>query len=61
VALELPMHLSFAPAIQLMENAVCRKIYGEGIDHDICQNKDVQTKLAEVRGVLAVLSTLPSM
>lgn len=61
VALELPMFMSAAPGIQLIEDAMCRKIYGRDFARDMCQGKDVQTKIAEVRGVLAVLSAIPSM
>jgi hypothetical protein len=61
IALEIPMFLSAAPGIQLMEDAVCHKIYGKVTDHDVCQSKDVQMKLAEVRGIIAVLATTPSM
>lgn len=61
VGLEIPMFIAAAPGIQLMEDAVCRQIYELDFSHDMCQGKDVQTKLAKIKGVLAVLSAMPSM
>jgi hypothetical protein len=60
VALEFPMFLNAAPGIQLMEDAICRDIYKTHTDPDACQSKEVLTKIARVRGVLAVLAVIPS-
>lgn len=60
VGLELPMFVSTAPSVQLIEDAVCRQIYGRDFQHEMCQGKDVQTKIAEIKGVLAILSAIPS-
>lgn len=60
VGLEIPLYMCAAPGIQLIEDAVCRQVYGRDFTHDMCQGKDVQTKIAEIRGVLAVLSAIPS-
>lgn len=61
IALEIPLFLATAPGLQLMEDAVCYKIYGEVDDRSVCQNAKVQSRLAELRGVLVVLQTFPSM
>jgi hypothetical protein len=60
IGLEIPMFMSAAPGIQLIEDAVCRKIYGHEFTHEMCQGKDVQTRIAGIRGVLAVLAAIPS-
>jgi hypothetical protein len=60
VGLEIPMFVSAAPGIQLIEDAICREIYGRDFQHEMCQGKDVQTRIAGIRGVLAVLAAIPS-
>lgn len=61
VGLEIPLFLSAAPGIQLIEDAICRRTYGNDFTHEMCQGPEVQSKIAELRGVLAVLAAIPSM
>lgn len=59
--LEVPGDIVAAPAISLIENGVCRDVYGDAMNDKLCSGKRVQTQVANVRSIMSILALVPSL
>jgi len=60
IMLDVPGDIVAAPAISLIETGVCRSIYGDDMNDELCAGKRVQTSVANARSILSILAMLPS-